>query len=68
MIKLGRMKFFKEGMKRANKEAKDYKFPEKSLDKRTKKDDKPIDARNHGVNAVEFIASALPKRLKTKRY
>ena len=56
--------FFEEGFKHANKEGTQYKFPEKSLEKKTRKDDKPIDARNHGINAVEFITSAVNRNLQ----
>ncbi len=64
LIDSARSYFFEEGFKHTNKEALEYKFPPKSLEKRTKKDDKPVDIRNHGVNAVEFITSKVSRNLK----
>jgi hypothetical protein len=45
-------------------ELSDYKFPEKTLEKSLGANaDKPIDKRNHGVNALEFIAMDIPTDL-----
>lgn len=59
--------FFKEGFKRTNKEAADYRFPPKRLDKRTENEDKPLDRRNHGVDATRFIMSVIPRTFDKKR-
>lgn len=40
-------------------ELKDYKFKPKSLDEKNS-DNKPIDANNHAINALEWIAMELP--------
>lgn len=64
MIKNGYHKFFRKGFARTNKEALNYKFPEKSLDKKKKTDDKPEDKLNHGVNAIEFITSKVNRKLE----
>ena len=45
-------------------ELSDYKFPEKTLEKSLGANaDKPIDKRNHGVNALEFIIMDVPTDL-----
>lgn len=45
-------------------ELSDYKFPEKTLEKSLgAAADKPIDKRNHGVNALEFIIMDIPTDL-----
>lgn len=51
------------------KEINDYKFPEKTLEKQGGANmDKPIDKRNHGVNALEFIMMDIPKELDFDNY
>lgn len=46
-------------------ELSEYKFPEKSLEKNLGANaDKPVDRRNHGVNAMEFILMDVPTDLK----
>ena len=46
------------------KELNDYKFPEKTLDNQGGANlDKPIDKRNHGANAMEFIMMDIPIEL-----
>lgn len=45
-------------------ELSDYKFPEKTLEKSLGDSaDKPVDKRNHGVNAMEFILMDIPTDL-----
>lgn len=45
-------------------ELSDYKFPEKTLEKSLGANaDKPVDKRNHGVNALEFIIMDVPTDL-----
>lgn len=41
------------------KELREYKFPEKTLGQ-TKNTDKPIDARNHSINPIEWMVMELP--------
>jgi phage terminase large subunit len=43
-------------------ELKNYKFPEKSLTKTRKSQDKPEDKNNHCINALEWITMKLPSR------
>jgi hypothetical protein len=43
-------------------ELKDYKFPEKSLTKSRRSQDKPEDKNNHCINALEWIVMELPSR------
>lgn len=46
------------------KEIANYKFPEKTLEKSLGANaDKPVDKRNHGVNALEFIIMDIPTDL-----
>jgi len=55
--------FFKEGVPHLIEELKNYKFPDRKLNK-TVKADKPIDKDNHGVNSLEFQIMEMPYRLK----
>ena len=64
LINLGQLKFFKYGVRELIREGKDYKFPERELDKHKKTDDKPIDKNNHGMNALEFGCMELPRNLE----
>ena len=57
------MWFFKEGVSRLIEEIKNYKFPDKKLNKSTNTD-KPVDKNNHGINALEFQVMELPYQLK----
>ena len=41
-------------------ELEDYRFPPKRLGVSTKKQDKPMDKNNHGINPLEWICMALP--------
>lgn len=68
--------FIDNGMFQINKDAcpklcaelSDYKFPEKSLDKNLGANaDKPVDKRNHGVNALEFVTMDIPTDLVVYR-
>jgi ssDNA-binding Zn-finger/Zn-ribbon topoisomerase 1 len=63
-IESGQLKIFAT-LKGLIKEGLDYKFPEKDLDKPGKNTDKPMDIRNHGVNAMEFLVMELPHNLAT---
>lgn len=63
-IESGQLKIFRT-LTGLNKEALDYKFPEKDIDKPGKNTDKPIDVRNHGINALEFVVMELPHNLAT---
>jgi len=55
--------FFKGGVPKLIREYKEYKYPDKQLEKNTASD-KPIDKRNHGINATEFAHMQLPGDLK----
>jgi len=56
-------RFLKNGVPRLIREYKEYKYPDKQLEKNTASD-KPIDKRNHGINATEFAHMQLPGDLK----
>ena len=66
MIDKKQVYFFKEGVKELNKEAKNYKFPDRDLEGTTKKHEKPIDKENHGVNSAEFLVMEVPSDMKLK--
>jgi YD repeat-containing protein len=63
-INNSRVFFFETAFAKANVEGTDYKFPARSLAKDDKKVDKPIDVRNHGINAVEFAMMELSRTLR----
>lgn len=56
--------FFDRGVSQFIAEGKVYKFPEKKLEKTSKRTDKPEDKNNHGINAGEFIGMELPRDMK----
>ena len=45
-------------------EGRNYKFPEKSMDKPNQDTNKPVDKFNHGMNAMEFLVMELPHNLE----
>lgn len=45
-------------------ELREYKYPEKSLDKVKANENKPVDKNNHAINPLEWILTRLPKNPK----
>lgn len=68
-IESGRFQIDKEACPGLCSEINDYKFPDKSLEKQGGANmDKPVDKRNHGVNALEFIMMDIPFELDFENY
>lgn len=68
-IEEGRLVIDKDQCPQLCKEINDYKFPEKTLEKQGGANmDKPVDKRNHGVNALEFIMMDIPFELDFDNY
>ena len=68
-IEDGRFQIDKDMCPALCKEINDYKFPDKSLEKQGGANmDKPVDRRNHGVNALEFIMMDIPFELDFENY
>lgn len=63
LINLGQLKIFSSCTGLID-EAREYKFPEKSVDKPHIDTNKPMDKFNHGVNALEFLCMELPHNLE----
>ena len=63
LINNGQLKFFDSCIGLID-EARNYKFPEKDVDKPHIDTNKPVDKFNHGVNALEFLAMELPHNLE----
>lgn len=63
LMELGQLKIF-NNLTGLLREIRDYKFPEKSLDKPHKDTSKPEDKNNHGVNTLEFLVMELPPNLE----
>lgn len=60
-IENGYFQILKDKCPKLVAEITDYKFPEKTLEKNLGTNaDKPVDKRNHGVNALEFIMMDIP--------
>ena len=63
LINNGQLKIFDTCTKLID-EAREYKFPERDVDKPHIDVNKPVDKFNHGVNALEFLCMELPHNLE----
>lgn len=64
MIELGQLRIFNT-CKNLCREILDYKFPDRTADGRMRPgDDKPVDKKNHAINALEFLVMEAPHDLK----
>lgn len=63
LINLGQLKIF-SNLTHLIDEGRNYKFPERDVDKPSANANKPVDKHNHGMNAMEFLAMELPHNLE----
>jgi hypothetical protein len=64
MIENGTLKIF-DSCINLRKEILDYKFPERTIEGKTKANgEKPMDKNNHAINAMEFLVMETPDNLK----
>lgn len=63
LMNLGQLKIF-NNLSGLIDEGRDYKFPERDVDKPHINVNKPVDKFNHGINALEFLVMELPHNLE----